>query len=406
MAFLTGIGYKRGSYLASMNDKSKSKQIKIVLIYLLLIIFNYILYDVSRISDMKSSKQSQGDFIIYYIFNCEFLFLFIKIVSKLYKLAIDLTSMNMDKIWEYRNITFNIISTIKFSIQIVCEFRFCYVLIKMRIFPIYFFIDVLKSAYRLLKLVMKIYDSYNNSKYIQSLIDYNRDEELKNLGLINDSMTEEEKDKVRKENGSECNICLNEIEKGKYLNCGHVFHLKCIKDWGSLNTNCPICKAPIVSERGVKSKFFNERLGITNVNNNNETNRNRPMTNEELLEHLDLSQVNNMKSSNSNNEPLADGENDYNYKPSFNTNTNPLLEKYLYYQKFSETLKILKESSPKKDNNLETGSVCYGVPTEAVYNRTIENEIKRLEVELINQKLLKIYVDPKTALTNYQEQKI
>ena len=57
---------------------------------------------------------------------------------------INITSINMDKIWDYRNLTFNIISTIKYAIKILCEFRFCYVLIKMRIFPIYFFLDVLK----------------------------------------------------------------------------------------------------------------------------------------------------------------------------------------------------------------------------------------------------------------------
>ena len=83
MAFLTGIAYKRGAYIASMNERNKQKQFKIISIYILLIYLNYLLYNSSNTSDEKEKNQSHGDFLIYYVFNCEFLFLFIKIVLEL-----------------------------------------------------------------------------------------------------------------------------------------------------------------------------------------------------------------------------------------------------------------------------------------------------------------------------------
>ena len=368
-------------------------------------------------SNEKEKNQSHGDFLIYYVFNCEFLFLFIKIVAKFYKLMINITSINMDKIWDYRNLTFNIISSIKYAIKILCEFRFCYVLIKMRIFPIYFFIDVLKNAYHLLKMPVKIYESYNNANYIQSLMDYNIMTELKNLGLINDNMTEEEKEKIKQEKIDRCNICLYELEKGKYLNCGHAFHLKCIRSWVSQNAMCPLCKSKIKTDENIHSRFLNERLGLrqnNNVNNNANVNTNnmnnininnniqkeqkKVFTNEELLERIDLTE--------NINKDLSSYKK-YNFQESLDD--NPVLKKFLAVKKIQNKLNILKEKlgdiKIKENKKVEPGAISYGLPVEAIYDRKIENEVKRLEIELVNQKLLKIYESPKDSLINFSEQK-
>ena len=417
MAFITGIAYKRGAYITSSNEINKSAQIKIIAIYILLIYINYLLYTMSVTSNEKEKNQSHGYFLIYYVFNCEFLFLFIKIVAKFYKLMINITSINMDKIWDYRNLTFNIISSIKYAIKILCEFRFCYVLIKMRIFPIYFFIDVLKNAYHLLKMPVKIYESYNNANYIQSLMDYNIMTELKNLGLINDNMTEEEKEKIKQEKIDRCNICLYELEKGKYLNCGHAFHLKCIRSWVSQNAMCPLCKSKIKTDENIHSRFLNERLGLrqnNNVNNNANANTNnmnnininnniqkeqkKVFTNEELLERIDLTE--------NINKDLSSYKK-YNFEESLDD--NPVLKKFLAVKKIQNKLNILKEKlgdiNIKENKKVEPGAISYGLPVEAIYDRKIENEVKRLEIELVNQKLLKIYESPKDSLINFSEQK-
>lgn len=51
--------------------------------------------------------------------------------------------------------------------------------------------------------------------------------------------------------GTECSVCLNEFEEDETLRllpkCSHAFHIPCIDTWLRSHTNCPLCRAPIVS---------------------------------------------------------------------------------------------------------------------------------------------------------------
>lgn len=51
---------------------------------------------------------------------------------------------------------------------------------------------------------------------------------------------------------TECPICSDNYEDQNtvsVLNCGHVFHTKCIKEWGHYKPLCPMCKAEIPTSR-------------------------------------------------------------------------------------------------------------------------------------------------------------
>jgi hypothetical protein len=61
------------------------------------------------------------DSLLYYIFSCEFIFILLKLVSKLIKLIMDLTSINMQKQWDYRNIVFNVISFFRYALKLLIE---------------------------------------------------------------------------------------------------------------------------------------------------------------------------------------------------------------------------------------------------------------------------------------------
>ena len=397
VSFLTGIAYKRGAYLASINETNKKKQIKIISIYFLLILFNYLLFENSKI-DEKLFNKSQEEYLIYFILNTKYLFLLITIIAKSYKLIINITSINMGKIWDYRALTFKIISTIKYSIKILNEFRLCYILIRMNSYDMYFFLSVFKDAHRLWKLTTKIYDSYNSIKYVNNLTDYDIDNELISLGVINNEMTKEEIEKIKHERINICNICLNEIEKGKYLNCGHIFHLKCIKEWVSLNAKCPICKSEIMSDSKFKKKLFAERFKQNNLNyNNNFTTKDTNIKN-------DFNKIKSNEFDNKGNKKTL--YENLNIRNNIGID-NPLLERLQLYQNFSKTFDELGSdfNSNKGNKNYETGGISYGLPKEAIYNRVIENEIKRLKVELINKNMMNIYDDPKTSLINYLQQK-
>ncbi|XP_077224362.1 RING-H2 finger protein ATL52-like [Tasmannia lanceolata] len=51
--------------------------------------------------------------------------------------------------------------------------------------------------------------------------------------------------------GTECSVCLNEFQEDENLRllpkCSHAFHLPCIDTWLKSHTNCPLCRANVVS---------------------------------------------------------------------------------------------------------------------------------------------------------------
>ncbi|PWA41183.1 Zinc finger, RING/FYVE/PHD-type [Artemisia annua] len=53
--------------------------------------------------------------------------------------------------------------------------------------------------------------------------------------------------------GSDCSVCLSEFQDEETLRllpkCNHAFHIPCIDTWLSSHTNCPLCRAGILSSR-------------------------------------------------------------------------------------------------------------------------------------------------------------
>ncbi|XP_028777150.1 RING-H2 finger protein ATL80-like [Neltuma alba] len=49
---------------------------------------------------------------------------------------------------------------------------------------------------------------------------------------------------------TECVICLGELQDGEKVrllpSCSHAFHIPCIDLWFAQNSNCPICRAPLI----------------------------------------------------------------------------------------------------------------------------------------------------------------
>ena len=377
IGFITSIGFKRSSYIASTNEKSKFIQIKIIVSFIVLGIINYLLYDKYYISiDELEKNKNNPNLIVYYIFSSEFLILYIRLVAKFYKLSVNLTSINKGIIWEYRPLVFSLISTIKYFIKLIFEIRYCYIIFVLGKINAYYIIDILKGIWKLLKLLIKIYDNYNSSNYINNLVDYKSITTFENIIKNYPNITLEENEKIKNELSVICNICLYEIENGKYLSCGHIFHIKCIKEWIMVNSNCPICKSPIIKENGINSKFYNQQLGI---NNNN-----HQMTNEEILQNLNLE-----KKSKEN---------------TFIPKKNSEFEKYNYYRKIQNLLdKKNKNKNNNNEENINPGAISFSLPCEAILNRGIKNELKRIKIEIQNKKIINLYENPINTISNYKE---
>lgn len=233
MSILNFITFKRSAYLISSEEKSIRAHVKIVSIYVVVGLLDYYIYtfinfpietkDLSILTTTTQGKQTGTnlDSLLYYIFACEFIFLLLKLIAKFMKLIIDLTQINMQKHWNLRLTVFYWISFIRYAIKLFIEIvsffliitfqKFCIVLFKVGVVPVFFIIDVFYSCWHLIKLAYKFYDNYKTNRYINNLSDYIVElEEDQNQNVI-------------------CNICLDEIKIGKKLNCGHIFHLRCIK---------------------------------------------------------------------------------------------------------------------------------------------------------------------------------
>ncbi|KAK6938119.1 Zinc finger, RING-type [Dillenia turbinata] len=70
--------------------------------------------------------------------------------------------------------------------------------------------------------------------------------------------------------GAECAVCLGEFQEDEILRllpkCSHAFHISCIDTWLRSHTNCPLCRAMIVSE-SVNTNTFLVEQGFENSQN-------------------------------------------------------------------------------------------------------------------------------------------
>lgn len=59
--------------------------------------------------------------------------------------------------------------------------------------------------------------------------------------------------------GIDCSVCLSEFEENESLRllpkCSHAFHIPCIDTWLRSHKNCPLCRAPIVSDNDTSPRM-------------------------------------------------------------------------------------------------------------------------------------------------------
>ena len=261
MFLITEITYIRGEYFNINNETNKIKQIKIVFMHLMIIYINYLLYQINIIPGKNNELY---DYFICKAINYDNFYSFLKIVEGFYKLMVNITCINMQKFWNNKILVFDVLSLIKNILCFLYEIIICYIMILNKKFQASFVLYGIKNYLEITTLIKRIYSNYYHLKNLQYLTDYDIDKELKIHGDINEDMTEEEIKKIKKEKINKCIICFSEIEKGKYLNCGHIFHLNCIKEWILHYKSCPMCKSPIKLDSNEKSDFYNKRLGIKN----------------------------------------------------------------------------------------------------------------------------------------------
>jgi len=86
-----------------------------------------------------------------------------------------------------------------------------------------------------------------NYELQEALIRSEENQQLQRNNSINIIVSSERYDAADKKFDS-CPICTDPFEDNtavSVLKCTHIYHTKCIKEWGHYNPKCPVCKANI-----------------------------------------------------------------------------------------------------------------------------------------------------------------
>jgi hypothetical protein len=107
--------------------------------------------------------------------------------------------------------------------------------------------DALFSMLEILGPIMN-YNIYSNSLRI-ALNRSDEDQELSRQEDVVVNVTSQRYNTTTKKFDS-CSICQEKYinnEMVSVLKCEHIYHTKCIKEWGHYNPSCPVCKEKIAT---------------------------------------------------------------------------------------------------------------------------------------------------------------
>lgn len=109
--------------------------------------------------------------------------------------------------------------------------------------------DIISNDYFINRILTNFFTNIEDEELEQALIEsMEMQPTLEKSGekvILSDSVKYDSK--TMKDN--KCCICLSKYNKKSIVNilpnCGHIFHTKCIKEWGSYKKECPVCRKNI-----------------------------------------------------------------------------------------------------------------------------------------------------------------
>ena len=319
---------------------------------------NYVLYNAVYINPVNLNRYYEKNIIetyIYFDFQNKFLTFVILLLTKFTKATINFTSINMDKIWDYKLITFHCISIIRYLFTLKIDIEQIIVLYKIGFFPIQGILNIGVDLFVLYKRALKILLYVQKMNAIYNLEKYTYHTQPSSTTTSTSATTASSATTATNDDKPLCTICLHEVTEGKILPCGHVFHLFCIKEWMATNENCPSCKAKIINENG----------------------------------HMKYSQTFYRKEKK---KLRQEKKKDDKVK---------IVNLFMEFKEYNKEMFAGDKEGFGDGNNRNTGGVAYALPCEVVYNREVENEIARLKCEITNNKMIKLYEEVQTQMHKY-----
>ncbi|CAD8088355.1 unnamed protein product [Paramecium sonneborni] len=220
LSIIHWISIKRAGFLIAESQINFSDNLKLLLTFVMLF---YIDIKISLYFFYGTEEKFQN-----VLFGFEFMLLPIRIALPFIKYVINLFEIQTFSQFDSKQIIFSGLEVLSTMLKLCVQIMLFQYVLNTQGFLLILFVDTFENALAMFK---KLKAFYNQMKLVR-MIDKIQDV-----------------DKIESHD-STCLICLNELENGKQLSCGHVYHKSCLKTWISGNSNqfCPKCKQAIKLE--------------------------------------------------------------------------------------------------------------------------------------------------------------
>ncbi|KAJ3700306.1 hypothetical protein LUZ61_004011 [Rhynchospora tenuis] len=216
------LAQKRVEYIETTPSVPTLSHVRIVSFMIFLFAVDCVLLTNSLKSLIQSKQASVAIF-----FSFEYAILATTTVSTFVKYIFYVSDMLMEGQWEKK-------AVYTFYLELVSD------LLHLSLYMLFFVIVFLNYGVPL-HLIRELYETFRNFRI--RVTDYIR------YRKITSNMNERFPDATPEEleaSDATCIICREEMTTAKKLQCGHLFHVHCLRSWLERQHTCPTCRAPIV----------------------------------------------------------------------------------------------------------------------------------------------------------------
>ncbi|CAD8075110.1 unnamed protein product [Paramecium sonneborni] len=247
LSIIHWISIKRAGFLIAESQINFSDNLKLVMTFIVLFYIDIKVTNLEQFSQISlyffygTEEKFQN-----VLFGFEFMLLPIRIALPFIKYVINLFEILTLSQFDSKQTIFSGLEVLSTMLKLCVQIMLFQYVLNTQGFLLILFVDTFENAFAMLK---KLKAFYNQMKLVR-MIDKIQDV-----------------DKIESHD-STCLICLNELENGKQLSCGHVYHKSCLKTWISGNSNqfCPKCKQTIkleenkIQQTGVQTKKLKQQI--------------------------------------------------------------------------------------------------------------------------------------------------
>ncbi|KAL4477679.1 hypothetical protein ABPG74_002829 [Tetrahymena malaccensis] len=385
---------KRSEYLIAESITDTKMHMKLTVIYIALICLDSCV--LRYLIKMLANNSADSYLILFFL---EYLLISLNIifpVIKYFTLAFEMFTYSH---FQNKN---NIFMVLEFALTVSKLCIQLYMRVKyMLLFP--FIVDLIENLIQLYNTIVKFFSSVKLLRLLNKLPDVN----LEEIEEIDNT----------------CLICLSEIKQGKKIGCGHFFHKNCLKELiqGKSNQLCPKCRSPINIEQAIQNHEKESNINqnkkpeatfkisfIKNQNDlgelNESQNQEQQQTETKKFQFIQNTTIEQKVFSSIDDLIKSIGT-------LLKTQNEPYIiqrVKFLIHDivRLEGYIKTEEQKASQEELNLENifnfsqlllntntclkrcGSISYGLPKIASYNRTFADECLRKKIELMNLLLI------------------